>query len=281
LPRFAKECSVKESTTAETDGTGEDETEVMAAAEVLRVSFRALAGSTTSAWEPVGILSAEERDALAAELRAGRRGDAVLAHTLAWLLVPSESGPRPDTLRGLGLASAPPAAVKELGKVAQMAALARRASDYVRGERGDVPAELAAVELVEWDWDGALKRVQALNPALLPMRQEPDSEEMVQAHASVRGILIDLLVTATSGSPVSAILEPSLSPLRLQALASRVLSALVDFGCPTRNQRREHVLSWYSRTAASGVVRAAVCRLAAEAALEQAGGEQRSLGNAE
>ena len=261
---------------AETDRAKEpeDETEVKAAVEILRVSFRAL--TTGSAREPLGILTAEDRDALAVELRAGRRGDAALAHTLAWLLVPSEDGPKSDALRCLGLVSVPPAAVEVLGRVVQMAALTGHACDYVRRKFGDAPAELAAVELTEWDWDGALNRIQALSPTVLQAKQELDSEQMIQAYSSVRDILIDLFVTVNSSSPVSAALESSLSALRLQSLVSRVLGAFNLLDSKRQNPRQEHVLSWFARTATGSVLRAAVRRLAAEAAEDL--GAQRGRG---
>ena len=238
------------------------EGEVAAAADDLRVSYRALTAAAAVPSGPGGhsrLLTQAERGAVAEELLAGRRADSVLAHVAAWLLLPSGRAPRPDMLLRLGLEGAPAAALELLEQVVNVAALVRRTCARVMAGRGGAAAaEVAAVELAEWDLCNTLDRAKILDPMGHSLRLRHHAVE--EERAAVRTAVVDLLVSrggTVAAAPSSPPAWGEAGPAEL-ARASQILRVLQDCG----------VLRWLAaaQAARGQVVRAAVRRLAAEAA---------------
>ena len=240
-----------------TELAGASSTEAAEAAGVLRGFFQNLTAAAAAARGEGGLSSAAERDALATELLAGRRADAVLAHAAAQWLIPAEGDPElsAEALRRVGLAGGPLDAREALNKTVVRAALVVRTCARVRtGRGGDAAADLAAVELAEWDTLGALNRAEALDPARQTTPLRPAALEDVKTR--VRRIVADLLA-AHSGPMATGPPWAEAGPAAL-AVASQVLSAMRESG----------VLRWLAaaRAARGAAVREAVRSLATEAA---------------
>ena len=235
--------------------------EEAAAARALRASFREL--TSESPRDDDGLLPGG--GALAGELRAGRRGDALLAHLVGWLLVPAADGPklRPDEAKALGLAglldpAAMGPAAEELEQIATTAALVRRTCARVGAACGEAAAALAAVELAECGLGSVFARIEALDPRWEYSRLT--QAEVGRERRAIRAMLIGLL--AASGGPLAAadVAGPpppwaAVAGRAVQALASQLLRAARRHGVPR--------LFAAARADRRGVIQAALRRLAA------------------